>query len=41
MSGFGLTPVAEAHGQDWFDDNNIHSEINGPTTMKHWKMEAR
>jgi len=34
----GPTAVAHAHGRDWFDGNDIHSEINGPTTVKHRKM---
>jgi len=31
------TPVASAHGRDWFFGDVLH-DVNGPTTVKRWKV---
>jgi len=34
----GPLVVTTAHDRNWFDGNNVHSQINGPVLPKHWKI---
>jgi len=37
----GPPEVTSTHDRKWYDGNNIHSQINGPSLGKHWKFLGR